>query len=160
MTYQFDAVDINILNMLQKDARLNHKEIADKLSKSLNTIYNRVRRMEEEGIIKSYVALLDNAKVHRAEMFFTHVKLKDHSREGLSNFENEIIKADEVMECYHMTGKYDFILKVATESVQLYHDFLMKKLFTIMSVGSVETTLVMRQAKFETAYVIDVTKAK
>jgi Lrp/AsnC family leucine-responsive transcriptional regulator len=124
------------------------------MSKSLSPIYDRIRRLEKDGYIKRYVAILDHRKIDRALMAFTHVKLKDHSKESLSMFQSEIILFDEVMECYHMSGEYDFILRVATENLSTYHDFLMNKLFKIMSVGSVQSTFVMKEAKSETAYVL------
>jgi Lrp/AsnC family leucine-responsive transcriptional regulator len=159
MPYEFDAIDVKIVNLLQQDARLTHKEIAARIGKSLNAVYERTRRLERDGVIKGYVALVDNSQVERGQVAFTHVQLKDHSRAALSAFEEEIIKSNEVMECYHMSGTYDFILKVATRDLATYHVFLMDTLFGIMSVGSVQSTFVMKQAKFETAYVLDVAKA-
>ncbi len=88
-------------------------------------------------------------------MAFTHVQLKDHSQKGLTNFEQEIIRFPEVLECYHMSGEYDFILRVAVKDLPAYHLFLMGKLFAIMAVGSVQSTFVMKEAKNQTALVIE-----
>jgi Lrp/AsnC family leucine-responsive transcriptional regulator len=96
--------------------------------------------------------VLDPKMIERGLMAFTHVQLKDHSQECLLSFEKEIILSPEVLECYHMSGVYDFILRVAVKDLDSYHDFLMNKLFGLMSVGNVQSTFVMKEAKTETAF--------
>jgi Lrp/AsnC family leucine-responsive transcriptional regulator len=152
---KLDTTDIRILELMQDNARLTNKEIGEKLHKSASTIFNRIHKMQEAGYIKKYVAILDPEMIGRGQMAFTHVQLKDHSQETLTHFESEIIKFKEVLECYHMSGNYDFILRVAVKDLKVYHDFLMNKLFGIMAVGSVQSTFVMKQAKEETAFFIE-----
>lgn len=151
MQHQLDPIDFKILDLLQQDARLTSREIGEKLHKSANPVNVRIRKLQELGFIKKYVAILDHELLDLGFMTFTHVQLKDHSKENLDHFESEIIKFREVLECYHMTGDYDFILRVAARNKDTYHDFLMNKLFAIMAVGKVQTTLVMKESKSEKA---------
>lgn len=154
MLDKLDAVDIHILQILQDNARLTNKEIGEKLHKSASAINDRIRRMQDKGYIKKYVAVLDHKKIDRGLIAFTHVQLRDHSKETLNYFESEIIKLPEVLECYHMSGQYDFILRVAVKDLDAYHLFLMNHLFETVPLGSLLSTFVMREAKSETAYPI------
>jgi Lrp/AsnC family leucine-responsive transcriptional regulator len=151
MLDRLDATDIRILQILQDNARLTNKEIGEKLFKSASTINDRIRRMTDKGYIKKYVAVLDHKKIDRGLTAFTHVQLRDHSKENLLYFEQEVIKAPEVLECYHMSGQYDFILRVAVKDLDAYHLFLMNKLFGTAQIGSIQSTFVMREAKAEMA---------
>ncbi|GAA3987457.1 Lrp/AsnC family transcriptional regulator [Mucilaginibacter dorajii] len=156
MYQMLDHTDISILKILQENARLTNQEIAEKLHKTASPIHRRIKRLEDDGFIKRYVAVLDPQKIDRGLMAFTHVQLKDHSKDSLSLFEQAIIRLPEVLECYHMTGMYDFILKVAVKDLAAYHEFLMHELFGIMAIGSVQTTLVMKQSKHEGAFPITI----
>jgi Lrp/AsnC family leucine-responsive transcriptional regulator len=151
MLDKLDQTDISILQILQDNARLTNKEIGEKLFKSASTINDRIRRMQDKGYIKKYVAVLDPKMIGRGFTAFTHVHLKDHSKEIINHFESEIVKLLEVLECYHMSGQYDFILRVAVKDLDAYHIFLMNNLFEKFSIGSIESTFVMREAKAEMA---------
>ncbi|TSJ39694.1 Lrp/AsnC family transcriptional regulator [Mucilaginibacter corticis] len=157
-SYTLDEVDIKILQLLQENARLTNKEIGEKLHKTSSPIFDRVKRMQEFGIIRGYIAVLDHTKIDRRTMAFTHVQLKDHSGDILESFEQEIIQFDEVVECYHMSGQYDFILRIAVSDLESYHHFLMKKLFQLKIVGSVQSTFVMKEAKRDLGYKLTVPK--
>lgn len=160
MLNRLDHTDIRILELLQQNARLTNKEIGEKLGKSPTPIYERVKRLQEQGYIKGYVAILDHKKIDRGLMAFTHVQVKDHSHDSLSQFIQEIIKFEEVLECYQMSGEYDFILKVALKDLETYHDFLMNKLFKVVPLGSVQSTFVLKEAKRETSFPISATKPR
>lgn len=153
-----DKLDTDILRILQDDARLTTREIGAKLHKSHSSIQSRIQRLRDEGYIKKYTVILDNDKLDLGFMTFTNVQLKDHSEETLSNFEREIIKFPEVLECHHMTGEFDFLLRIIAKDHREYHDVLMRKLFATLSVGHVETQLVMKTAKSETALPIRIGK--
>lgn len=155
---ELDDIDIKILRLLQENCRLTNKEIGEKLHKTASPINDRIHRMQEQGVIKKYAAVLDHHKIDLGLIAFTHVQLKDHSEHSLTVFETEIIKSPEVLECYHMSGEYDFILRVATVNLPAYHNWLMNKLFRILSVGSVKSTFVMKEAKTQTPYPIKATK--
>jgi len=155
---ELDEVDIKILRLLQDNCRLTNKEIGEKLHKTSSPINDRIHRMQEQGVIKKYAAVLNHRKINLGLIAFTHVQLKDHSEQSLTLFESEIIKNPEVLECYHMSGEYDFILRVATVNLPAYHHWLMTKLFRILPVGSVQSTFVMKEAKAQAPYPIKPTK--
>ena len=148
---QLDKVDIAILRILQEDASLSAKEIGGRIHKAASTVQGRIQRLRETGIIKKYTVIIDPDKVDLGFMTFTNVQLKDQSKKTLSNFEAAIIKFPEVLECHHMTGGHDFVLRIVARDHKEYHDVLMEKLFDTLGVGHVETKLVMKTAKSETA---------
>lgn len=151
---ELDKIDIGILNLLQKDAKITHKAIARTLNISPTPIHIRVKRLEEEGYIKRHVALVDGKKVDRGLMAFTQVQVKPHNEENLSAFLEEVVKLDEVMECSHLTGKFDFLLKIAVRDMDEYNQLLRYKLAKLPKVDNMESMFVMSQAKSETGYVL------
>lgn len=152
MENSLSSDDIRILQLLQHDARLTNKEIADKLGKSVTPVYERIKKLEEEGYIRGYVAILDKKMIRMSLIAYAHVQLKEHSQTMLQSFEKEAIKFYEVMECYHMTGQFDYLLKVVIQDMDAYHEFMMNKLATLPNIGVVQTFFVMSEAKQETAY--------
>lgn len=152
--------DIRILQLLQHDAKLTNKEIANKLGKTVTPVYERIKRLEEEGYIKGYVALLDNKHIGKPLVAYTHVQLKEHSQTMLQSFAAEAIKFSEVMECYHMTGQFDFLLRIAISDMNAYNEFLMKKLSTLPNIGVLQTFFVLSESKRETAYPLQLTTAE
>ncbi len=154
MTDQLDGVDVRILQLLQHDARITTKEIADKLKKSVTAVNVRIKKLETEGYVKRYVALLDRKLVGKNLIAFTMVHLKEHAQVALKNFVRECVKFSEVMECYHLTGDFDFLLKVAIKDMDEYNDFLIHKLATLANIGTVQTNFVLSEGKVETAYAL------
>ncbi|SDL62454.1 DNA-binding transcriptional regulator, Lrp family [Pedobacter sp. ok626] len=147
-----DPIDLEILRLLQKDATLNNKELAFKLNKSIATVHERIRRLKEQGYIQRIVAILDRKKINRNLIAFSHVFLKAHTAETLIEFETEVAKFSEVMECFQMTGAYDFILRIATSDMDAYHLFLRNKLATLPNVSTVQSFFVLSETKSDTAY--------
>jgi Lrp/AsnC family leucine-responsive transcriptional regulator len=156
--HPLDLTDMRILDLLQYDARLTNKEIADKLGKTVTPVYERIRRLEDEGYITRYVALVDKDLIGKHLTAFTTVQLKEHSASALRGFEKEVIKFPEVMECYHLTGRFDFLIKMAIRDMKEYNDLLMHKLATLANVGGLETFFVLSEGKKETAYALDLGK--
>lgn len=154
MPVELDAIDIRILQLLQHDARLTNKEIADKLGKSVTAIHERIRKLEDQNVIEGYVAILNREMIGKNLIAFTTVQLKEHSQHVLEGFARESIKFPEVMECHHLTGQFDFLLKVAIRDMHEYNTFLMKKLATLPNIGSVQTYFVLSEGKAETAYAL------
>ena len=107
-----DIVDVALLRILQKDATLTNKEIASKLKKSIATIHERTKRLNELGFIDRTVAILNRKKLNKSLLAFSHVLLNDHAYATLEAFEKEVTKFPEVMECFQMTGSFDFLLRV------------------------------------------------
>jgi len=152
MLANLDPVDIQILDILQFDARMTTKEISAKTGKSVTAIHDRIRRLEEKGVIQAYVALLDKTRIGKKLTGFTTVKLKEHSDTILSQFEKEVIKFPEVMECYQLTGVADFLLKVVIADMDAYNNFLKTKLAPLHHVGNLLTSFVLVEAKRTTAF--------
>src|SRR5476649_232622 len=102
MLHTLDETDIRILQLLQQNARLTNKEIGEKLNKSATRVYERIKRMQDQGFIKGYVAILDHKKIDLGMISLTQIQIKDHLHENLSHFVEEIIKFEEVLECYQV----------------------------------------------------------
>lgn len=149
---ELDETDLGILDLLQKDARITHKEIAYLLHKSVTPIHMRIKRLQDEGYIKNYTVILDHKKIGRGLIAYTQVLMKQHSQESLAAFREEVVKLKEVMECCHMTGSFDFLLRIAIRDMDEYNELLNKKLSKLPDVGLMQTFFVMSEPKHETAY--------
>ncbi len=152
MSTGLDQTDIRILQILQKDAALSNEAIATKVNKSIATIHARIKRLKENGYIKRIVAILDNRKIDRSQIAFSQVYLKSHTKESLKEFKDEVSKFDEVMECFQMTGTFDFILRIATRNMDHYNLFYNEKLATLSNISTIQTSFVMSEIKSDTAY--------
>jgi Lrp/AsnC family leucine-responsive transcriptional regulator len=150
-TSTLDPTDIALLKMLQTDASLTSKELSYKLNKSIATIHERVKRLKEQGYIQRVVAILDRKKINKSLIAFSQVLLNDHTAETLTTFESEIVKFPEVMECFQMTGMFDFLLKIATSDMEEYHRFY-RKLGTLPKITSVQSFFVLSETKSNTEY--------
>jgi len=119
-----DPVDSRILDMLQHDARVTTKEIADKLGLTVTPVAVRIKKLEKAGYILRYVAILDREKIHRGLIAFTGIQLGAHSQAALRGFEKSVARIPEVVECYRLTGKLDFLAKIAVRDMSEYNSFL------------------------------------
>ncbi|TDO22960.1 Lrp/AsnC family transcriptional regulator [Pedobacter duraquae] len=151
---ELDPTDKEILRILQKDAGITHKQLSDQLYKSVATIHERVRRLKTLGYIKKTVAILDRRKIDRNLIAFSQVLLNDHAADTLRGFEEEVVKFPEVMECFQMTGSFDFILRIATRDMDAYHEFYRHKLATLPNITTVQSFFVLSETKSDTAYPI------
>ena len=142
-----DATDKKILSLLQKDSKQTTKQLSLPLNLSVTAVYERIKKLEKEGFIKKYVAVIDKDKINKSFLIFCHIKLLQHSKEYLSNFEKEILKLDEVSECFHVSGDYDYILKIYVEDMQAYREFMVTKLTTIKHIGSTHSTFTINEVK-------------
>lgn len=152
MMSKLDPTHLGILRLLQEDARMTHKELARRLKKSVSPIFERVKWLEQNGYIKGYTALIDMQKSSNSIISYTHIQMNDHSEEALTAFQKEVILFAEVMECYYITGNYDFILKIVSQDMKGYNDFLRGKLGKLPNVGSVQSFLVLSEEKRELSY--------
>ncbi len=148
---KLDDIDLQILMLLQENAKLTNKEIAANLGLTTTPVYERIKRLEKRGFIKNYVALVDRRKVGMGLMAFLSVSLKEHSKKALLKFEQEIIQFPKVLECYHIAGQYDFILKIMVRDMQDYHNFTFNKLATMHNIGHVQSDFVMNDIKLSTS---------
>lgn len=152
MVYEWDDTDKRILRLLQANAKLSTKEIADKIGLTITPTYERMRKIEKSGIIKNTVALLDRNQLDKKTIAFCNVSLQVHSLKAIEGFEKAVKKISEVMECYHITGNYDYLLKVAVTDMNQYQKFLTGKLAVIEHVAQVHSNFVMTDVKFTTAF--------
>jgi len=147
-----DQTDLDILRLLQKDARLTNKELALKLHKGSSTMFERVSRLRDLGYITGSVTLIDRNKFDELWISFTQVQLNDHSGEALIAFQTEVIQFPEVLECYHTTGAFDFLLKIVVSDMAGYNKLIVEKLAKLKNVGSLQSCFVVNEAKRELAY--------
>ncbi len=140
---QLDNKDIEILRLLQQNARITVKEISDKVHLSTTPVHERIKRMEESGVIKQYVTLVDHAKVKKGLMVICYVSLRTHGKSAGDKFIRTINELNEVIECYNISGEFDFMLKVVSEDMNAYYNFHVNKLSQIENVGHVQSVFVM-----------------
>jgi Lrp/AsnC family leucine-responsive transcriptional regulator len=111
------------LYLLQNDTKKTTKELSLKLNLSVTAVYERIKKLEREGIIDKYVVLLNRVKIEKAFVVFCHLKLIQHTKAFINQFENEVIQLKEVLECHHVSGDYDYILKIVVKDMEAYRDF-------------------------------------
>ena len=138
-----DAKDIAILQLLQKNARITVKEISDQMHLSTTPVHERIKRMEASGVIKQYATLVDHTKVKKGLMVICYVSLKEHSKNAGVKFIETMQVLPEVIECYSISGEFDFMLKVVCEDMNAYYDFHVNKLSQIENMGHVQSVFVM-----------------
>jgi DNA-binding Lrp family transcriptional regulator len=147
-----DKTDKSILNKLQRNARITHKDLAKEMGLSTTPVFERVKKLERKGIIRNYVALVDNRKVDKNLIAFVSIKLNRHSKGELMNFETSVKKLIDVMECYHMAGTTDYFLKVAVRDMNDFQKFILEKLSAVENIGQIDTMFVLREIKYDTAF--------
>lgn len=142
-----DDKDFEILRLLQENAKLTIREIASKVHLSPTPVHERIKRLEKEGIIKHYVALLDNRKINKGIIVICKIALKEHNKRIAKEFIDAILGFREVTECYNISGEFDFMLKIITESMESYHQFSINKLSEISGIAKTESIFVMDTIK-------------
>ena len=138
-----DEKDKAILRLLQADAKITVREIANKVHLSTTPVHERIKRMEESGVIRQYATLLDHSKVKKGLMVICYVSLKQHNKNAGAKFIKSILEMHEVIECYNISGEFDFMLKVVEESMDAYYDFHVNKLSQAENIGNVQSVFVM-----------------
>lgn len=149
--YKIDEKDKQILNLLQEDANQTTKQIAAKIKLSQTAVYERIKRLERDKIITSYAALLDLEKVDKAFTAFCMVKLINHTKKSLEHFEKDILTLNEITECFHISGEYDYILKINVKNIKAYRQFMVNKLTRIPYIGSTQSAFNINTVKYSTA---------
>jgi Lrp/AsnC family transcriptional regulator, leucine-responsive regulatory protein len=142
-SYALDDKDLAILRLLQQNAKITVRDIATQIHLSPTPVHERIKRMEEGGIIKQYVALVDHAKVKKGLMVICYVSLKEHNKKSGAKFIKTIHELHEVIECYNISGEFDFMLKVVAENMDAYYDFHVNKLSQIENMGHLQSIFVM-----------------
>lgn len=149
-----DKIDREILMLLQEDAKRNTKEISSLIGLSVTPTYERIKKLEQRKVIKSYVALLDKSKVDKNVIAYCQITLAKHQKELINNFKEEVLLLTEVMECHHVSGNYDFLLKVSLKDINEFHDFINEKLSLVGGILTIQSSFVMNSVKESTAYML------
>ncbi|WP_299128979.1 Lrp/AsnC family transcriptional regulator [uncultured Winogradskyella sp.] len=146
-----DSTDRQLLTLLQNNSKQTNKALSNALGLSVTAVYERIKKLENNGVIKKYVALVEKKKVDKAFVAFCHVRLVQHSQDYVMKFEREVRKLDEVLECYHISGDYDYLLKVLVEDMEAFREFMVKKLTKIDHIGSTHSMFTISEVKHTTA---------
>ena len=138
-----DDKDLAILRLLQQNAKTTVKDIADAVHLSTTPVHERIKRMEQNGVIKQYATLVDHSKVKKGLMVICYVSLKQHDKNAGTEFIQLIQSLPEAIECYNISGEFDFMLKVVTENMDDYYNFHVNKLSQAGNLGHVQSVFVM-----------------
>lgn len=144
-----DKIDTLILRTLQHNARLTIKELAAEVHLSTTPVFERLKRLERQGYIKKYIAILDAQKLNQGFVVYCNVKLRRMNRDIAKDFVERIREVPQVTECYNISGNFDYLLKIHALDMKSYQEFILNVLGAIESVGSIESTFVMEEIKQE-----------
>lgn len=146
-----DTIDKSLLNALQGDSKQTTKALSLKLNLSVTAVYERIKKLEREGYIKEYVALLDPEQLDAKLIVFCQVSLSQHTEKIVSAFERDILNFPEVVSCFHISGDNDYLIKVMVSNMKAFRQFMVKKLTTLDYLGSTRSSFVMSTIKDTTA---------
>ncbi|HBK83702.1 MAG TPA: AsnC family transcriptional regulator, partial [Flavobacterium sp.] len=136
------------------DAKKTTKELSLKLNLSVTAVYERIRKLEREGVISQYVALMDKKKIDKGFMVICQIKLVQHNVDSVTTFEKEVVKLDEVLECFHVSGDYDYFIKIFVKDMEAYREFMLTKLTTLKHIGSTQSVFMIGEIKNSTTFVL------
>ncbi|MFY8167033.1 MAG: Lrp/AsnC family transcriptional regulator [Sediminibacterium sp.] len=146
-TVPVDSKDLAILRLLQTNARISVREIAEAVQLSTTPVHERIKRLEATGVIKQYATLIDGAKVRKGLMVICYVSLNQHSKKSGTQFIKLINELPEVVECYSISGEFDFMLKIVAEDMNSYYNFHVNKLSQAENIGQVQSVFIMGVVK-------------
>ena len=146
-----DEIDKKLINLLQNSSKQTTKQLSLQLNLSVTAVYERIKKLENSNVIEKYVAIANKKKIEKSFLVFCHVKLLQHSKEYVITFEREILKLEEVSECFHVSGDYDYILKIYVKDMEEYRQFMVTKLTAIKYIGSTQSTFAIEEVKNTTA---------
>ena len=142
-----DATDISILKILQENAALTNKQIAARVHLSPTPVFERIKRLREQGYIKNFVAVLDTEKLNCSFIAFCYIKMKQHTYDNAQRLMEAVQSMEEVGECYNISGDYDFLLKVYVSSMKEYQQFVLRILGELDCIGGLNSSFVMGEVK-------------
>jgi Lrp/AsnC family transcriptional regulator, leucine-responsive regulatory protein len=144
---KLDNTDKKILTFLQKDSKMTTKELSLYLNLSATAVYERIKKLEKNNVIKKYIAILNKEEIEKSFVVFCQIKLIQHKQEYVEKFEREVIEFDEVLECYNVSGDYDYFLKIIVKNMQAYRNFLNDKLTSLDHISSAHSTFLINEVK-------------
>ena len=142
-----DAIDIKLLKLLQENSNRPVKELARLVNLSATPVTERIKRLEKEGYIRKYAAILSNSKLNKGFIVFCNVRLTQHSRENRNRFIETVSKIEDITECYNISGEYDFMLKIYAQSMEHYKNFIVEMLNAEECIGILQSIFVMEEIK-------------
>jgi len=142
-----DTIDRSILRMLQQHSKMTIKEIAGKLNLTASPVFERIKRLEKEKYISSYRAVIDRKKIGLSLLVFCNISLIQHEATSIKKFEKDIQQFPEVIECYHIGGMSDYLIKVVAKDMDTYQHFVAKKLASVENIRQVQSSFVMTEVK-------------
>ena len=149
---KLDPTDYKIIELLQQNCKQTTKEMADQLGLSTTAVYERIKKLEKQNIITDYVAIVNKEKINRSFMAVAHIKIKSHSKDAILRFEKKVDQIPEVLECFHVSGEYDYILKIGVQDMEAYREFMLSKLTTMEEVQSTHSMFVIKEIKNTKTY--------
>lgn len=148
---KLDKTDIQLINLLQEDCNQPIKELAQQLNLTIAPVHERIKKLERSGLIKRYVAIVDIDMINKPLINYCIVNITKHHIDLLNEFESAMKEFDEVLECYRISGKYDYLLKVVSRDMKEYQSFMLNKLSTLEMVANINSQFVMHSVKFKTS---------
>ncbi|MEQ8924400.1 MAG: Lrp/AsnC family transcriptional regulator [Fulvivirga sp.] len=142
-----DSLDRKLVSILQRNGKMPMKELSSELGLSITPVYDRLKRLEKQGVITGYHAHIDEKKMGFGLEVFCSVTLESHKADFLKQFEEDIKKFEEVLECYHLAGSFDFLLKILVKNMDDYGGFVNKKLARLDNIGVVNSHMVLKKIK-------------
>lgn len=152
---QLDDIDVSILETLQIDGRISFSDLARRVNLSQPAVYQRVKRLEKRGYIRDYVARLDRSTIGYDLLCFIHINIQVHSYERIVEFREAVMNLSEVIECHHLTGSYDYLLKVVLRNRDDLERFAIERIASLPGVNRVQTSVVLSEVKSTTALNLD-----
>lgn len=146
-----DQKDKKLLLLLQNDAKKTTKQLASELNLSVTAVFERIKKLEKQKIIEKYVALVSKTELNKNFIVLCHVKLVQHKKEYIAQFENEITQFSEVLECFHVSGDYDYILKICVRDIAEYREFMVSKLTNLQHIASTQSSFMIKEVKNSTS---------
>jgi DNA-binding Lrp family transcriptional regulator len=147
MPYILDKIDSKILAILQKNSNRTTKSIANELGMTTSPIFERIKKLEKEGYIEKYVAVLNNKKIGLKLTVFIGITLQGHTRSYLEKFVKEINNFPEVVECHRVSGNFDYLLKLVVADIEAYETFIISKLTLLPYLGNVQSLITLSTGK-------------
>ena len=144
---KLDTTDYKLIELLQQNCKQTTKEMADQLDLSTTAVYERIKKLEKQNIITDYIAIVNKDKINRSFMAISHIKIKSHSKDAILRFEKKVNQIPEVLECFHVSGDYDYILKIGVQDMEAYREFMLSKLTTMEEVQSTHSMFVIKEVK-------------
>ena len=148
---KLDALDRRILGQLQQDASMSNGELAERVGSTGPSCWRRIRQMEDAGILKQTVRLADARKLGQTVNVLCEVRMRDYSAECVEAFDALVQREDRIMECYSMSGEWDYLMRVVASDVTDYETFLIKTLLKHPSVSSASSHFALSITKYKTA---------